>query len=294
MNINYEHYKIFYYVALYKNFTQAASALYSNQPNVSRAMKQLEHEIGCTLIIRTNRGITLTTEGEQLYKYVAQAFEQLRIGEAELQKHINMQKGTILIGATETALHLYLLDFLSSFHQSHPDIRFKIYNYSIAKAVELVATGQLDFSIVTTPSYYSKPLVEVPLMSFTDKLVCGTQFAELTNRIYSLSELSTYPLIGLEENTNTFQFYNKFYLENDLIFKPDIEVATTDLVLPMVENNLGIGYLPSDFAISKIKEGKLFEIKLREHIPDRQVCFIYDRNRVLSLAAQEMKKYFTK
>ena len=51
MNVNFEYYKIFYYVAKYKNFTKAAHALNNSQPNVTRAMNCLEHELRCTLFV---------------------------------------------------------------------------------------------------------------------------------------------------------------------------------------------------------------------------------------------------
>ena len=59
MNISYDHYKIFYYVVRYGSFTRAANALTSNQPNITRAVSILESQLGCTLFIRTNRGVKL-------------------------------------------------------------------------------------------------------------------------------------------------------------------------------------------------------------------------------------------
>ena len=56
MNVNFEYYKIFYYVAKYGSFTKAARALGSTQPNVTRAMNCLEQQLHNTLFIRTNRG----------------------------------------------------------------------------------------------------------------------------------------------------------------------------------------------------------------------------------------------
>lgn len=67
MNVNFEYYRIFYYVAKYHNFTKAAHTLGSSQPNVTRAMNCLEQQINTTLFVRTNRGIQLTPEGEKLY-----------------------------------------------------------------------------------------------------------------------------------------------------------------------------------------------------------------------------------
>ena len=59
MNVNFEYYKIFYYVAKYNNFTKAAHVLNNSQPNITRAMNCLEHELNCTLFVRTNRGVCL-------------------------------------------------------------------------------------------------------------------------------------------------------------------------------------------------------------------------------------------
>ena len=81
MAVNYEYYRCFYYVAKYKNLTRAASAIMSSQPNVTRVMHNLEHELGCRLITRSNRGIALTEEGERLYQHVAAAIAHLQQGE---------------------------------------------------------------------------------------------------------------------------------------------------------------------------------------------------------------------
>ena len=63
MYISYDYYRIFYYVAKYGNITQAAKILLNNQPNLTRAIKTLESELGCPLFIRNNRGMKLTPEG---------------------------------------------------------------------------------------------------------------------------------------------------------------------------------------------------------------------------------------
>lgn len=77
MNVNFEYYRIFYYVAKYHNFTKAAHTLGSSQPNVTRAMNCLEQQINTTLFVRTNRGIQLTPEGEKLYTHISAAMSQI-------------------------------------------------------------------------------------------------------------------------------------------------------------------------------------------------------------------------
>ena len=84
MFISYDYYRVFYYVAKCRNFTQAASLLMSNQPNVTRTIQNLESQLGCTLFVRSNRGVRLTPEGERLYSHIRIAVEQIHAGEEEL------------------------------------------------------------------------------------------------------------------------------------------------------------------------------------------------------------------
>ena len=77
MNISYDSYRVFYYAAKYRSFSQAAAALYSNQPNVTRMIRKLESELGCALFFRSPQGVRLTPEGEKLYTHIAVAFESI-------------------------------------------------------------------------------------------------------------------------------------------------------------------------------------------------------------------------
>ena len=61
MYVDWEYYKIFYYVAKYQNFTRAARVLGNNQPNITHAMNRLESQLNCVLFIRSNRLSTPST-----------------------------------------------------------------------------------------------------------------------------------------------------------------------------------------------------------------------------------------
>ena len=126
MDVNFEYYKIFYYVAKYHNFTKAAQALNNSQTNITR--------LNTTLFIRTNRGVQLTPEGERLYTHVLSAMEQFQAAEEELADSSGLSHGSVAIGASETALNIFLLDKLKSFHMTYPGIRLKLYNHSTPEA----------------------------------------------------------------------------------------------------------------------------------------------------------------
>lgn len=290
MNINYEYYRIFYYAAKYKNFTQAAEAANSNQPNISRIIRLLEHELGCALMVRSNRGITLTPEGERLYSHVKVAVEQLMLAEEELQMTTDLRKGFITIGATETALHLLLLPVLNQFKKQYPEIHIRILNHLTNQAVDSVKNKLVDFAVIAAPPLVDKSLNPYPIMEFKDILIGGPSYARHENIPVSLKELSDYPLVCLNENTMTYQFYEDFYRRNHLIFKPELEVAVTDQLLPIIKNDLGVGFLPEIFVRDALAKGEVHQLLLTEEIPPRQICLIESQNQPLSLAAKELKK----
>ena len=84
MYVDWEYYKIFYFVAKYRNFTKAARVLGSNQPNITHTMNKLEDQLHCVLFIRSNRGVTLTPEGEMLYTRISSAAVQIQDGAEHL------------------------------------------------------------------------------------------------------------------------------------------------------------------------------------------------------------------
>ena len=156
--VNFEYYKIFYYVAKYKSITQAASLLYSSQPSISRMIKILEQELGCTLFIRTRKGVALTPEGEELFDHVAPACEELFVGEELLSRSYGLQGDTIRIGASETALRCFLFDNLELFYAEHPAIKLKIYNHTASEALENLKNGNVDLAVVSTPLELVPPM----------------------------------------------------------------------------------------------------------------------------------------
>ncbi|MDE7477305.1 MAG: LysR family transcriptional regulator, partial [Lachnospiraceae bacterium] len=287
MNINYEYYKAFYYVGKYQNITKAAQALGSNQPNVTRIMKLLESEFGFQLLLRSNKGITLTEKGEILYERISTAFFQIQAAEEELTRNGKMIEGTIILGTTETALHLILFQKLKEFKRNNPKVRFKIYNYSTKDAVYELTRGAIDISVVTSPFHIKKHMRSEKLMEFKDVLICGRDYIGLTQQKRHLTELVDYPWVCLGKNTVTYDMTSDFFLRNGIVLKPDIEVTTSDLMVPMIQNNLGIGYVPEQLAEKALEEGAVFRVPVYEEMETRAVCVLYDMKRVQSRCEKE-------
>ena len=220
MYVDWEYYKIFYYVAKYQNFTKAARVLGNNQPNITHSMNRLESQLNCVLFTRSNRGVTLTPEGEMLYSRIASAAVQIQDAEEELSASATLEHGSISISATETALNIYLAEKLRTFHTEYPSIRLRISNHSTPQAVQAVKNGEVDFAIISTPAEVEQGLKMVELRPFYEVLVGGKTFTALASQRLTLKELSCYPLISLSDESMTRSFYRQFFLDHDAVLRP--------------------------------------------------------------------------
>lgn len=293
MNSNFEYYKIFYYVAKYENLTKAATALKTSQPAVTRTIHKLEGELGCRLFTRSKTGMKLTPEGRTFYGYVAAGCAQFFKGENDLSNLISLENGTIYISATETALHCYLFQAMEEFNSLYPNVRFKILNNSTTESVNAVKEGKVDLAFVSANLQVAKPLRMKILRKYRDILIAGMRFEELKagKEELSLKELVSYPWISLTAETITRRFLNEYFEKNGLTFAPDMELATTDMILPAVRHNLGLGFIPAEFANAELKSGQVFEIKVKEKLPERNIVLIYDMEYPQSIAAKEFQKF---
>lgn len=290
MNINYEHYRIFYYVAKFKSFTQAAKALVNSQPNITRSIKKLEYELGCTLFTRSNRQVLLTPEGEALYRHVSIAFEQLQAGEDELKFGKGLDGGVLRIAATEVALRTILLPVLMEFRSMYPGVHIKLVNDSTPAAIEDLQSGLVDLAVVTTPMDITGSIHRAAISSVQEVAVCGSAYAKLVRKPITLAELIDFPIISLGEQTGTFRFYTQLFADHNLVFEPDIEAATADQVLPMVKANLGIGFVPEVFLQGEEVEKTIFKLDLRDPIPQRDICLLTHTGHPSCPASKALKK----
>ena len=290
MEITYDYYRVFYYVARCRSFSKAAEVLLSNQPNITRFMNNLESQLGCKLFVRSNRGVTLTPEGEKLYRHVSAAFAHLHLAEQELANDQSLEKGMVSIGLSEIALHLFVLPVLSRFHEEFPGIHLRISNHTTPHAIQTVKNGMADFAVVSTPLTSNKTLRSTSLRTFKDILVGSPRLAGLAGKRIRLSDLDNLPLVGMAKDTTTYEFYSNFFYEHGAKLKPDVEAASLGQMLPMIISGLGIGFLPEDYAKEAIEQKKVVPIFLEEPIPEREICLIEVKDSPLTAAAKTLKK----
>lgn len=289
MNISYDYYRVFYYVARYKSFTGAANALFNNQPNITRMMKKLEEELGCKLFVRQRHGVALTPEGEKLYAHTAAAFEHIALGEREIAGYKSLRSGTVSIASSEIALHCALLPALKSFRGAYPGVRVRISNTSTPQAIEMLKKGMVDIAVVTEPYEPSAGMTSKILRSIQEIPVCSGAFAMLTGTTLAAKQLASYPLIGFTENTGSFRFYSDFFNKMGISYSPEIQVATSDQILPVVKSDLGIGFVPTDY-LGKEGVENLMILNINPSIPTRNICIVKRTDGPLGIASAKLEE----
>lgn len=290
MNISYDYYRVFYYVAESGSFTRAAAKLLSNQPNVTRTIKNLEISLGCTLFIRSRQGVTLTPEGKRLFEHIKIAFEHIEAAEDEIASSQSMIQGVISIGTSDIALRCMLLPVLKEYRKLYPGIRIKVSNYSTPEALTALKNGLVDIATVTLHSPSLQNFKSTVIKSIEETAIASDSFAALRNKEVSLCDIAKYPLISLGEHTKTYEFYSEFFIKHGIPFSPTIEAATADQILPLVKNGLGIGFVPKAFLKLYPADSSVFTVKLSEAIPKRNICLVKRTDISLSIASRKLEE----
>ena len=290
MNISYDSYRVFYYAAKFRSFSQAAAALYSNLPNVTRMIRKLESELGCALFFRSPQGVRLTPEGEKLYTHIAVAFESIEAGEEEVLSDQSLQSGIVHIAASSLALRTRLLQVLARYRRAYPHVRICLTNHSASHGLTAVQNGLADFAILAEGASVPDSLTAQKIDEIQEIPICGPAFLELTEEPVSLKRLADYPIISLTEGTSSHDFYAEFFLRHGLSFSPDVEVETTAQVPPVVQCDLGVGFVPCEMLYGTPEASGIYPITLEEPIPARSVFLFQRRTQPLSIAAKKLRQ----
>ena len=290
MNISYDSYRVFYYAAKFRSFSQAAAALYSNQPNVTRMIRKLESELGCALFFRSPQGVRLTPEGEKLYTHIAVAFESIEAGEEEVLSDQSLQSGIVHIAASSLALRTRLLQVLARYRRAYPHVRICLTNHSASHGLAAVQNGLADFAILAEGASVPDSLTAQKIDEIQEIPICGPAFLELTEEPVSLKRLADYPIISLTEGTSSHDFYAELFLRHGLSFSPDVEVETTAQVPPVVQSDLGVGFVPREMLYGTPEASGIYPIMLEEPIPARSVFLFQRKTQPLSIAAKKLRQ----
>ena len=291
MDINYELYKVFYYVASTLSFSEASKKLFISQSAVSQSVKSLEKKLGQTLFIRSTKKVSLTPEGEILLRHVEPAMHLIHRGESQLLD-ANSTGGQIRIGASDTICRYFLVPYLKRLHMEFPKAHIKVTNATSIGCVDLLESGQVDLIVVNLPNPYLRNISHVRrIHTFRDVFVANESFSSLKGKKLSLKELSDHPILMLNKNSTTSEFLHSLFQEHQLDLIPEIELSSNDLLIDLANLGLGIAFVP-DYCIPH-NSNSLFVVETEAEIPERELAIAYNNQIPISKSAQAFLNYFS-
>lgn len=286
--VNFELYKVFYHVANDLSFSAAATKLYISQSAVSQAIRQLETTLHCRLFIRNTKQVRLTRDGRLLFEYIEQAFNFIKTGERSIAQIHSLMQGEIRIGASDTICKHYLLPYLQQYNRLYPQIRISVTNRTSPKCIELLRKGQVDISIINVPagSKFNNLTVR-PLSPIHDVFIAGNNFKELQSRCLRAQELQDYPLMVLEQNTVTREYFDNYFKRQGLSVVPEIELGSLDLLVELAKIGLGISFVIKEYIERDLAAGDVFILQVSSELPPRYIGVITHNKIPLPIAAQK-------
>lgn len=284
MDINYELYKVFYYVAKTLSFSEASKALFISQSAVSQSIKVLEKRLNQSLFIRSTKKVKMTKEGELLFKHIEPAINLISRGETQILEAHSLNGGQLRIGASDTICRYYLVPYLEAFHKKYPNVHIKVTNGTSLKCVDLLETNEVDLIVTNAPNKRLTTMHHIQeIHSFHDVFVVNKDYFKIPDTKLELAELQQYPILMLEKCSTTSEFLHTLFLQHQLDLIPSVELSSNDLLIDLAKIGLGVAFVP-DFCVTNCKE--LSTIELTEELPTRKLLVVNNQEIPLNAAAQ--------
>jgi LysR family cys regulon transcriptional activator len=226
------------------NLTEAAKALFTSQPGVSKAIIELEEELGVDIFTRHGKRIRgLTEPGREVLKAVELIMQEIeglkRIG----KEYAAQDSGSFTIATTHTQARYALPKVVQAFTQKYPKVRLSLLQGNPRQVAEMVMRDQADIAIATEGIASIDGLVSIPCYQWEHVVVVPPDHPLLKAKVLTLEEIAAWPLITYDGAfTGRAKIDSAFALRG---LKPDVllEAIDADVIKTYVELGLGVGII---------------------------------------------------
>ena len=288
LNISLDWYKCFYEVAKSKSYTDASNKMYVTKQAVTDTIKKLESGLDTKLFHRSNNGVKLTKEGEELLKYIEKALDLIEVGEKLVEMKNDLDTGEITIGSLSHISAFYLMPFIEKVSKEHKGLNIKLITAPNGKElIRLLEEHKIDFAIDTTKlDNYNSQIVKEKIKDIENIFISNKPL-----EIKDLKELENYNFIlGLGYTSTTKKLINVLK-ENGININSKTEIDITELKVNAVKRNMGISYVLKDSVKKELENKEVFEIKVPIKLPTSSLNLIYLKDQLTRADKTFINKY---
>ncbi len=277
--------RAFCYAVKYGTLTRAAEALFLSQPSVSLQLGALESELGCTLVERRRRRITLTSEGQALYELARPLVEGLEgLDEQFFATTRGAARATLDIACGNSTIQYLLPDMVAAFRSQNDAVHMNLHNVTGTDGLALLRSDEVDFavgSMVEVPVDLSYE----PLYHFDPLLIMPPNHRLADKAEITLEDLSPFGLILPPKRLTTYRLVDLVFQKRKVPYHVAIEVGGWEVIKQYVAMGLGISIV-TGMCISEADRERLAVRNLRSYFPQRSYGVVVRKGKVLSAEAR--------
>jgi len=238
--------EIFQHLAGSLHFAKTAKAHHMSPSTLSRLIQRMEEQIGCTLLIRDNRHVKLTTSGEEFLNYADQQLAQWQTLKNKVDQNKQHLTGKLHLFCSVTAAYSHLPKLLDRFRQQHPQVEIMLTTGDAADAISMAQKDKIDIAIAAKPEILSKRIFFSTIDQIPLAIIAPSNSAKIRQQLQqSKIEWSKIPFILPDHGPARVRF-NRWYQSQKQSSKPKIysTVSGHEALVSMVALGCGVGLAP--------------------------------------------------
>jgi LysR family cys regulon transcriptional activator len=248
------------------NITNAADALYTSQPGVSKQIQLIEEELGLQIFKRNGKRLTgLTEPGQQIITLADKVMRDIenikRVGE----EFSDVEAGTLTIATTHTQARYKLPAAVKAFMTEYPRVKLNIHQGNPSQVAEQVENGEADIGIATESISDRESLLCLPCYHWNRCVVVPHDHPLLSDLPLTLEKLANYPLITYDFAFTGGTLVSKTFSDAGLTPNVVLTAIDADVIKTYVTLGLGVGLLANmaydperDAHLAKVDVNHLF------------------------------------
>lgn len=226
------------------NVSEAAEALYTSQPGVSKQIKMLEDELGIIVFERSGKRLTGITEPgkavlEISSRILREAENLKRVGE----EYAGGDSGSLVIATTHTQARYALPQVVKRFTERYPRVHLNLHQGSPTQIAEWAVSGEADIAIATEALDHYPQLVTMPCYQWSHCVIAPAGHPVLSQVPLSLAALARYPLITYDPAFTGGGRISKAFERHGLTPNVVLSAIDADVIKTYVGLGLGLGII---------------------------------------------------
>ncbi|HZV99437.1 MAG TPA: HTH-type transcriptional regulator CysB [Methylophilaceae bacterium] len=249
------------------NISQAAEALHTSQPGVSKQIQLLEEELNLQIFQRNGKRLTGITEPGRIILDLAERVMRdmdniKRVGE----EFTHEDTGSLTVATTHTQARYRLPAAVKAFMEQYPNVKLTIHQGNPTQVAEQVASGEADIGIATEAISNYEKLLCLPCYQWNRCVVVPPQHPLLKDPPLTLEKISRYPLITYDFAFTGGSLVSKVFGKENITPNVVLTAIDADVIKTYVTLGLGIGLL-ANMAYDKERDTNLVALDASHLFP---------------------------